>query len=282
MSYKEKSPKSPESSGQRSDQHSDQSFAQHSEQSSAQHSNQSSAQSLSAQTFSFQPIGVIRSCYQQKFGIPRQPSLTTADESELELLPPFNHESTVKGLAEFSHIWIQFIFHQTLAEGWRPTIRPPKLGGKKRVGVFATRSTHRPNPLGLSVVRLKEIVSTSKKLVLKLGSADLLNGTPVIDIKPYLPYVDSVPQALGSFTTHPPPLKEIQFSAQALQQCLEYQTRTGRDIQTLIAEVLSQDPRPPYLVDSTYRRHGVLLWDMNVVWENHGDYFWVMHLESPA
>ena len=119
------------------------------------------------QQFQFQTIGVIRSCYQQKFGIPRQPNLTTADESELELFSPFNQEATVRGLTDFSHIWIQFIFHRTIEDGWRPTIRPPKLGGKKRVGVFATRSTHRPNPLGLSVVRLKEIISTPKRLILK-------------------------------------------------------------------------------------------------------------------
>ena len=233
-----------------------------------------------SQHFQIQTIGVIRSCYRQKFGIPRQPNLTTADESELELFSPFNQEATVRGLVDFSHIWIQFIFHQTLDDGWRPTIRPPKLGGKKRVGVFATRSTHRPNPLGLSVVRLKEVISTPKKLVLKLGSADLLDGTPVVDIKPYLPYADSIPDAAEGFTTDRPGLIEVRFSPQATQQCQEYEDRTGRSLRTLICEVLAQDPRPSYLSESTRRRHGVLLWDVNVVWQSRGDYFWVTHLES--
>ena len=236
---------------------------------------------MSPQHFQLQTIGVIRSCYRQKFGIPRQPNLTSADESELELLPPFNQEATVRGLEDFSHIWIQFIFHQTLEDGWRPTIRPPKLGGKKRMGVFATRSTHRPNPLGLSVVRLKEIISTPKKLILKLGSADLLDGTPVVDIKPYLPYADMIPDASAGFTVDRPPLVDVQLSPQAAQQCETYENLTSRPLHKLICEVLAQDPRPSYLSQSTHRRHGVLLWDVNVVWQNQGDYFLVTHLEFP-
>ena len=237
---------------------------------------------MSSQYFQFQTIGVIHSCYRQKFGIPRQPNLTTADESELELFAPFNQEATVRGLADFSHIWIQFIFHQTLNDGWRPTIRPPKLGGKKRVGVFATRSTHRPNPLGLSVVRLKEVITTPKKLVLKLGSIDLLDGTPVVDIKPYIPYADMIPDASAGFTVDQPELKPIQFTLHATQQCKTYENLTGRPLHKLIVEVLAQDPRPSYLSQSTHRRHGVLLWDVNVVWQSLGDSFLVTHLEFPS
>lgn len=225
------------------------------------------------------PIGFIRSCYRQKFGIPRQPRFTTADESELELIAPYNQEAAVRGLDGFSHIWLQFVFHQTRDEGWRPTVRPPKLGGKKRVGVFATRSTHRPNPIGLSVVRLKEVVIAPKRVVLKLGSSDLIDGTPVLDIKPYLPYADSIPEATESYTATPPPLMEVRFSERALRECAEYQARTGRPIQTLISEVLAQDPRPSYLARRQERRHGVHLWDLNVVWRSEEGHFLVTHLE---
>ena len=232
-----------------------------------------------SQSFEFQTIGVIRSCYTQKFGIPRQPNLTTVDESELELVPPFNQEVMVRGLSSFSHIWIQFIFHQTMAEGWRPTIRPPKLGGKKRMGVFATRSTHRPNPLGLSVVRLKNIISQQGRVLLKLGSTDLLDGTPVIDIKPYLPYADVITEASSGFISTHPTLIPVRFSPKADQQCQEYEKQTGRALRKLIEEVLTQDPRPTYLCSTHHRKHGVHLWDLNIVWESCGDYFLVKYME---
>lgn len=228
---------------------------------------------------SLAPIGVIRSCYRQKFGIPRQPRLTTADESELELLAPYNQEAAVRGLSDFSHIWIQFIFHQTADDGWRPTVRPPKLGGKQRVGVFATRSTHRPNPIGLSVVRLKEVVVSPKRVRLKLGSSDLLDGTPVLDIKPYIPYADCIPEASESFTAAPPPLMEVRFSERAERECVDYETQTGRALAQLIREVLAQDPRPSYLTHKPRARHGVHLWDLNVVWSCEDGYFLVTHIE---
>ena len=115
-----------------------------------------------SKTYSFVPIGYVRSCYTQKFGIPRQPGLVTASEAHIELLPDYSQEAIVRGLDSFSHMWVSFVFHKTQDDGWRPTIRPPRLEGKKRLGVFATRSTHRPNPLGLSAVEIGKI---SRKLV---------------------------------------------------------------------------------------------------------------------
>ena len=227
---------------------------------------------------SLQVIGVVHSCYRQKFGIPRQPRLTTADESEIELLPPFNQPSMIRGLEEVSHIWVQFIFHENLAAGWRPTVRPPKLGGRKRIGVFATRSTHRPNPIGLSAVRLKGVHVEAGRVTLKLGSSDLLDQTPVIDIKPYLPYSDHIEEASNTLIPAPA-LTPVRFSERASRECLEYEAKTQRALRTLIAEVITQDPRPSYLAESTHRRHGFLLWDLNVVWESRGDHFLVTHLE---
>lgn len=230
-------------------------------------------------SFQFQQIGVIRSCYRQKFGIPRQPGIVTAAEGTLELLPPYNQENLVRGLDGFSHIWVHFIFHQTMDEGWRPTIRPPRLGGKQRMGVFATRSTHRPNPVGMSVVELRKIESGHGKLKLHLGAIDLLDGTPVIDIKPYLPYADALPNAKGGFAPLPIPIAEVQFTQQAMSQCLRYEQQTGRKLKQLIEQVLGQDPRPAYLRETSERRHGTALWDLNVVWEYTNHHFLVKELE---
>ncbi len=230
-------------------------------------------------SYQFDQIGVIRSCYRQKFGIPRQPGIVSAAEAELELFPPFNQENLVRGLEGFSHIWVHFIFHETMGEGWRPTIRPPRLGGRQRMGVFATRSTHRPNPMGMSVVELHGIESGNGKLTLKLGAVDLLDGTPVIDIKPYLPYADALPEAKGGFAPLPAIMAEVRFSDHALTLCRQYEQKTGRQLTRLIEQVLGQDPRPAYLKETVERRHGTALWDVNVVWESVGDYFIVTDLE---
>lgn len=229
--------------------------------------------------FSFQQIGIIRSCYLQKFGIPRQPGIATAAEAELELLPPYNQENTVRGLDNFSHIWVHFIFHKTLEEGWKPTIRPPRLGGKKRMGIFATRSTHRPNPIGLSVVKLKAIKRGNGKLIIHLGAADFLDGTPVIDIKPYLPYADLLPDAYGGVTAASTEIMSVYFSEKAKKIAKQYEHNTKRQLVTLITQILGQDPRPAYLRETTGRRHGIALWDINVVWESEGDQFIVTDIE---
>ena len=230
-------------------------------------------------SYQFEQVGVIRSCYRQKFGIPRQPGIVSAAEAELELLPPFNQENLIRGLEGFSHIWVHFIFHETMDEGWRPTIRPPRLGGRQRMGVFATRSTHRPNPMGMSVVELNSIKSGNGKLILQLGAVDLLDGTPVIDIKPYLPYADALPNAKGGFAPLPSIMAEVRFSDHALELCHQYEKKTGRHLVRLVEQVLGQDPRPAYLKETVERRHGTALWDVNVVWESVGDYFIVTDLE---
>lgn len=225
------------------------------------------------------PIGVIHSCYRQKFGIPRQPGIVTAAQTTLELLPPFNQENTVRGLEGFSHVWIHFVFHQTMDEGWRPTIRPPRLGGKERVGVFATRSTHRPNPLGLSVVELQKIETGNGKVLLHLGAADLLDGTPVIDIKPYLPYVDAKPDAKGGFAPIPVQAAPVVFADEALEFCRLYEMRTQRQLSLLIEQVIGQDPRPAYLKETSQRRHATALWDVNVIWHFDGGQFVITAVE---
>lgn len=142
-------------------------------------------------THSVSPIGYIRSCFMEKFAIPRQPLLAPAARGTLELLPPFDQVEALEGLEQVSHVWLLFLFHQALEDKPRLKVRPPRLGGNRSLGVFATRATHRPNGIGQSVVRLEGFEAGR----LWLSGIDLLDGTPVLDIKPYVPYADAVADA---------------------------------------------------------------------------------------
>ena len=153
--------------------------------------------------YAFTPIAVVHSPYTQKFGIPRQPQLAPSARLCIELLPPLNADC-VRGLEGFGMIWVQFVFHGVLDEGWSPLVRPPRLGGKQKMGVLATRSPHRPNPLGLSLLKLEHI-DTSRGVRLWCSGGDLLDGTPVLDIKPYIPFVEAHPDAAAGFAPAPPP-----------------------------------------------------------------------------
>jgi tRNA-Thr(GGU) m(6)t(6)A37 methyltransferase TsaA len=194
--------------------------------------------------FHFAPIGVVRSCFREKFGIPRQPGLASAARATLELLPPYNQPAAVRGLEGFSHLWLVFAFHGIPAGRWQPTVRPPRLGGNRRLGVFATRSTFRPNPIGLSAVKLERIATDHGKVVLHLAGVDVLDGTPVLDIKPYLPYADCIPTATGGFATEVPPSGlAVEFSPAAAAFCAALPVGDPRE---LITQLLRQDPRPAY------------------------------------
>lgn len=218
--------------------------------------------------FSFNTIGLIRSPYKEKFAIPRQPGLVEDGGGELELIAPYNQPESVRGLEVFSHLWIMFVFHQTMDGGWRPTVRPPRLGGNMRMGVFATRSTFRPNPIGMSLVELKSVETQGSKVCLKLGSLDLVDGTPVIDIKPYLPFAESQPQARGGFAQNAPLADMcVVFSDVAQQQILQQRSRYPH-LERFIRQVLAQDPRPAYRKGENEERvYAVHLLDFNVRWQ---------------
>ncbi|AHG19184.1 tRNA (adenine(37)-N6)-methyltransferase [Chania multitudinisentens RB-25] len=217
--------------------------------------------------FVFNQIGIIRSPYKEKFAVPRQPGLVEDGGGELVLLPPYNQAEAVRGLSEFSHLWVMFVFHQTMEGGWRPTVRPPRLGGNARMGVFATRSTFRPNPLGMSLIELKGVKIQGSEVVLELGSLDLVDGTPVIDIKPYLPFAESHPQARAGFAQNAPVGDmPVYFSAQAEQQLQQHLQRYP-NLRRFISQVLAQDPRPAYRKEETAEReYAVWLLEFNVRW----------------
>jgi tRNA-Thr(GGU) m(6)t(6)A37 methyltransferase TsaA len=213
-------------------------------------------------TYRVSPVGHVRSCFKEKFAIPRQPALASAARGCLELLAPYDRAEAVQGLEGVSHVWLLFIFHQALETQPRLKVRPPRLGGNRSVGVFATRATHRPNGIGQSVVRLDRVEPGK----LWLSGIDLLDGTPVIDIKPYVPYADQVPGAVNALADAPPTPIAVGWSHQALAQAQAHETRLGEPLVQLIEQCLAQDPRPAYQVPAPERHYGVKLWDVEVRW----------------
>ncbi|MFP5426440.1 MAG: tRNA (N6-threonylcarbamoyladenosine(37)-N6)-methyltransferase TrmO [Gammaproteobacteria bacterium] len=208
------------------------------------------------------PVGIVRSCFKEKFAIPRQPQLAPAARGVLELLPPFDQGDAVAGLEQVSHVWLLFLFHQALEDKPRLKVRPPRLGGNKSMGVFATRATHRPNGIGQSVVRL-EGVEPGRLL---LSGIDLLDGTPVLDIKPYVPYADSVCGASNLMADGAPVAIAVDWTDSALLQAGEHTQRLGEPLVELIEQCLAQDPRPAYQVPPVERVYGVKFWDVQVRW----------------
>ena len=194
---------------------------------------------MKGEGLTLEPIARIRTEFPEKFGIPRQSGLVEELQARVEFLPEFRIPEALRGLEGFSHIWLIWEFSQN--QGWSPTVRPPRLGGNKRMGVFATRSPFRPNPLGLSCVRLEGIDWDSPQgPVLLVGGADLLDGTPIYDVKPYVPLSDCRPEAVGGFSdAHREDRLEVNFPAQLLDKVPEKK-------RTALLGVLSQDPRPSY------------------------------------
>ncbi len=187
------------------------------------------------------PIAHIRSDFPSKFGIPRQSGLVQELRSTIVFEPEFRNPDTLRGIEDFSHLWLVWHFSQALRQGWSATVRPPRLGGNTRMGVFATRSPFRPNSLGLSCVRLLGLEQTQTQgVVLHVGGADLMDGTPIFDIKPYVPYSDCHPDALGGFTdTAGDFLLQVNFPADLLALLPEEKREAA-------IGVLSHDPRPSY------------------------------------
>ena len=218
--------------------------------------------------FSFSSVARISSCYKEKFSIPRQAGLVSEATAELTLLKPYASIEIVRGLEGFSHLWLTFVFHAIPLGQWKPTVRPPRLGGNKRLGVFATRSTHRPSPIGLSAVKLLDIHSENGEIKLILGGCDLLDGTPVLDIKPYLPYADKIEDATGGFALQTPDKKmNVLFSAFARESCISASQRLNVDVKLFIEQLLCLDPRPSYQTGEFGERiYAAHVYDFDLRW----------------
>ena len=193
------------------------------------------------QNVEIQVIARMRSDFPTKFGIPRQPSLVEGLQSTIVFEPEFRNPDTLRGMEGFSHLWIIWQFSEAVRTEWSPTVRPPRLGGNTRMGVFATRSPFRPNSLGLSCVKLEGIdYDTKDGAVIHVSGADLMDGTPIFDIKPYIPYADAHPEALGGFTdTADDFLLKVDFPDELLSLLPEEKRQAA-------VGVLSHDPRPSY------------------------------------
>lgn len=208
--------------------------------------------------YNLKTIAHIRSNFPEKFGIPRQSGLIEELKADIIFEPEFRTDDALRGLDGYSHIWLIWGFSESFRENWSPTVRPPRLGGNQRVGVFATRSPFRPNPIGLSCVRLDAIETVPQSgTILRVSGADLLDKTPIFDIKPYLPYTDSRPEAIGGFGDS---CKDYQLKVDCPAECLELVPPQLRD--SLLA-VLAQDPRPSYQHDPA-RIYGMKYAGMNV------------------
>ena len=214
------------------------------------------------------PIGTVRSCFGGKFGVPRQPGLCPSAWGRLVFHESYRSPEAIRGIEGFSHLWLIFGFHETAGHGWKPTVRPPRLGGNQRVGVFASRSTYRPNGLGLSLVRLEGVeIGGGEGPVLLLGGLDLVDGTPVYDVKPYLSYAEAIPDAASGFAGDDIPRLAVEVSDEAAADWLLLPERA----RAVIREALALDPRPAVQVEESDRLFGAHLCGRNVRFVvNHG------------
>ena len=235
-------------------------------------------------------IARIRSDFPDKFGIPRQSGLLKNLRSTIVFEPEFRNADALRGLEGFSHLWLLWIFSENVRDTWKPTVRPPRLGGNTRLGVFATRSSFRPNPLAMSCVKIEKINLTGEGAPsIEVSGADLMDGTPIVDIKPYLPYADSVPEAIGGFAEAVRFNKlEVEFAAEA--QAVFDGTGFATDIpevsgasgvkfpaekKAALVELLSEDPRPAYQ-RSADRIYGIRFAGFEIKFQVQGDHLTVV------
>ena len=217
------------------------------------------------------PVARIKNGFNEKFGVPRQSGLAPLVKSEIVFESEFRDENMIRGIEQYSHLWLIWGFSEN-EQKWSPTVRPPKLGGNKRVGVFATRSPFRPNSLGLSVVKLEEVKNTANGKVLVVSGADLKNDTPIFDIKPYLPYVESIPYANGGFSDeYKDEVVQVEISENIKSELSDEETSE-------IVGILSLNPRPAYQEDEE-RIYGVSYKDLSIKFICKGEKIIVKSIE---
>lgn len=218
-------------------------------------------------------IGHIETDFKEKFGIPRQSGLVKESRGRIVFEKEYNVPEAFRGLEDFSHIWVLWQFSEAVRDNWSPTVRPPLLGGNKRMGVFATRSPFRPNSVGLSALKLESVEFSEKEgVVLHVCGADLLDGTPIYDVKPYLPYADSIPDAVGGFTES---LEERRLEVDFPDNLLE---NVNEDKRKALKAVLAADPRPSYQSDPE-REYGMRFAEYEVRFKVEGKSLTVTEVE---
>lgn len=219
-------------------------------------------------------IARIHNDFKEKFGIPRQSGLSGELTSRIVFEGEYRNPEALRGIEGYSHLWLIWQFSEAQRDTWSPTVRPPRLGGNKRVGVFATRSPYRPNPIGLSSVRLLSVEQTEKEgIVLIVGGADLLDGTPIYDIKPYIAYSDSHPDAISGFA------EDVKNYSLKVDFCKDLLSKVHISKQKSLITILEQDPRPSYQNDPE-REYGMLFSDYEVFFKVLGDTLTVTKVET--
>lgn len=217
-------------------------------------------------------IARIHNDFKDKFGIPRQSGLTELT-SRIVFEGEYRNPDALRGIEGYSHLWLIWQFSESVRENWSPTVRPPRLGGNRRVGVFATRSPYRPNPIGLSCVRLLAVEKTKDGLTLLVSGADLLDGTPIYDIKPYVAYSDSHPDAVSGFAD------EVKDYALKVDFCKELLTKIDVSKQKSLITILENDPRPSYQNDPE-REYGMLFASYEIFFKVAGDTLTVTRIKN--
>ena len=236
---------------------------------------------MSTQNISLTPIGKVNSPYKQKFVIPRQANLADAAIGIIELNKDFTDFDCLRGIDQFTHLWIIYFLHETASQGWAPTVQPPRLGGKKKVGVFSSRAAFRPNPIGISAVKYIEHFKKDRSLHIKISGMDILDGTPVLDIKPYIPYADSIPNADGGYASEKPKQGLIvEFSDDAEKKISAFEAER-ENLRSLIVQVLSLDPRPAWGINTLdQKQYGATIFDINIKFQVHGEAVLVTELHQ--
>ena len=225
------------------------------------------------QELTFKIIARIKSDFREKFGIPRQSGIVQNLRSTIRFEPEFRNANALRGLEGFSHLWIMWIFSENIRSTWSPTVRPPRLGGNKRLGVFATRSSFRPNPIALSCVKIEQInLDGAEGPEIIVSGADLMDGTPIVDIKPYLPYTDAHPEAMGGFADA---VRQIKLHVKETDVLRKVST----DKRSALIEVLEQDPRPAYQNDPE-RTYGFTFANYEIKFKVQDDELEVVSVET--
>jgi len=241
------------------------------------------------ENYFFSPIGYIQSCFKEKFGVARQSMMISQAVGVLKLNPDPAYASSLCNLDEFSHIWIIFVFHKNIEKGWRPLITPPRIEVPKQVGVFSSRSPHRPNPIGMSVVKIERIdFQAPGGIELHLSGLDILDGTPVLDIKPYLSFADSFVDATQGWASQSIQKYPVEFSSDSEKSIQEAGTKYHPNLRALLQQMLELDPRP-----TSQRKRASIeargseglvfafrIFDFDVKWKIHNKGIFVVELEK--
>ena len=197
--------------------------------------------------FEFESIGILNSPYKQRFGIPHQPGVSQGLTGVIKLKPDADFKTALRGLDTFSHLWIVFVFHNHGGKKWKPSIRPPRLGGNKKIGLFASRSPHRPNPIGISAVKLEKIDLDAKGgPEIHVSDVDLMEGTPILDIKPYIPLADKIESANSGWADIPVPRYQVLITEQAEKDFKKWDPDLSKNLRSHAIAMIELDPRPAF------------------------------------